>query len=190
MLKKFYKWCGNPKTEIWLGVISFAESSVFLIPADALFVFMVAARPQKAWRYTILATITSVSGGIVGWMLGAYLYEQLAKPMLIFFGELDSFENFAVNQGFSTYLLLITSGLTHIPPIKIMTLVSGAMRIPLMTFIALATVTRGARFLLLGWLIRIYGPQIATHLKHNLTFIPIVTALVVVCILAYFIAIT
>ena len=46
-----------------------------MIPAEVLFVPMGLARPERVYRYAVLATVGSVLGGIFGWFLGHYAYE-------------------------------------------------------------------------------------------------------------------
>ena len=121
MLRRLYEWtmslAGRQSAEIWLAVIAFVESSVFLVPADMLFVPMVIARPERAYRYALVATVASVLGGIAGWYLGHYAFDGLARPILEFYGKLDAFE--ALRRSASSHnailLLLITSGVALNP---------------------------------------------------------------------------
>ena len=86
MLKKLYDWtlslAGRKTAEAWLAIIAFVESSVFLVPADVLFLPMVLARPARAFRYALVATVASTLGGVAGYALGYFAYEALAKPVL------------------------------------------------------------------------------------------------------------
>ena len=96
MLRKLYDWTmalAARKTAVWwLAFVAFLESSIFLIPADVLFVPMALARPDRAYRYAIVATVASVVGGIAGWYIGYYAFEAVAKPALEFYGKFDAFE--------------------------------------------------------------------------------------------------
>ena len=96
MLRRLYDWtlslAARKSAEYWLAFIAFIESSIFLVPADVLFLPMALARPDRAYRYALVATVASVLGGIAGWMLGHYAYETVAKPVLEFYGKLDEFE--------------------------------------------------------------------------------------------------
>ena len=65
---------------------------MFVIPAEVLFVPMGLARPDRVYRYAVLATVASVLGGVFGWFLGHYAYEYIARPMLEFYGSLAAFE--------------------------------------------------------------------------------------------------
>ena len=97
MLKKLYDWtltlASSKSAELWLALIAFIESSVFLVPADVLFLPMALAKPNKAYRYALVATVASTLGGMAGYMLGYFAYESFAKPVLTFYGGLAEFEH-------------------------------------------------------------------------------------------------
>jgi membrane protein DedA with SNARE-associated domain len=76
--------------------------------------------------------------------------------------------------------LLITSGLAHLPPIKVVTILSGAMHVNIWLFIVAALVTRGARFYFLAWLLRRYGEPIRHFIEKRLGMIAGVAAAVVI----------
>ncbi|ALE03098.1 YqaA family protein [Bartonella ancashensis] len=152
----------------WLGLITFAESFVFPIPGDVLYIPMSLLHPQRAYRYAFIATICSVFGGIVGWYIGAYAYETIAKPILEFYGKYDDIQSLKnhVTLEFMTILLLI-SGLSHIPPIKIVTLLSGMMFFPLWLFVLICILSRGARFYCFAWLIQRFGHKMLSFLSKK-----------------------
>ena len=176
MLRRLYDWtmglAARPTAEIWLAVIAFIESSVFLVPADVLFVPMALARPGRAYRYALVATVASVLGGIAGWLLGYYAYETIAKPILEFYGKLDAFEALRTSSDRNAVLLLlITSGLAHMPPIKVVTILSGAAAVNIWLFIVSAIAARGARFFFLAWLLKAYGEPIRAFIEKRLSLI-------------------
>jgi membrane protein YqaA with SNARE-associated domain len=188
MLRKLYDWtmslAGRKSAEIWLAVIAFVESSIFLVPADVLFLPMSLARPQRAWRYALVATVASVLGGIAGWALGYYAFETIARPILEFYGKLDAFDRLRTGVTYETVvLLLITSGLAHLPPIKVVTILYGVANIDLGLFVVSAIVARGARFFFLAWLLRRYGEPIRHFIEKRLG--QITAAVAAVLILLY-----
>ncbi|MFC0244062.1 YqaA family protein [Falsochrobactrum ovis] len=187
MLRRLYDWtislAARKSAEWWLAIIAFVESSVFLIPADVLFLPMALARPNRVWRYAFIATVASVLGGIAGWYLGHYAYAQVAKPVLELYGKLDTFEE--LRKSTSTdmiLLLLITSGLSHLPPIKVVTILSGAAGINIWLFIASAIVARGARFYFLAWLLRRYGEPIRHFIEKRLGTIAAFAAILLIAL--------
>src|SRR5687767_7691904 len=156
MLRRMYDWtlslAARKSAEWWLWIISFVESSVFLIPAEVLMVPMGLARPERAYRYAVVATVGSVLGGIFGWFLGYYAYELVARPVLEFYGSLERFEVLRNSASRDAILLmLITSGLAHLPPMKVVTILSGAAGVDLWLFVVSAIVARGARFAAIAW---------------------------------------
>jgi membrane protein YqaA with SNARE-associated domain len=176
VLRRLYDWtlalAARKTAEYWLAVIAFVESSVFLIPADVLFIPMAIARRDRAYRYALVATIASVLGGIAGWLIGHYAYEAVARPILEFYGKLDAFESLRTSSNRDAVLLmLVTSGLAHLPPIKVVTILSGALNVDLGLFIASAVIARGARFFALAWLLRRYGPSIQEFIEKRLGLI-------------------
>ncbi len=185
MLRRLYDWtfslASRKSAEWWLAIIAFVESSVFLVPADVLFIPMTLARPQRAWRYALVATVASVLGGIAGWYIGFHAYEQIAKPILEMYGKLDTFERLRGSASADAILLmLITSGLAHLPPIKVVTILSGAAGVNLWLFIASAIVARGARFFFLGWLLKRYGDPIRHFIEKRLGLIASAVAAVLI----------
>lgn len=176
MLRGLYDWtmalAGRKSAEMWLAIIAFIESSVFLVPADVLFLPMALARRDRAYRYALVATVASVLGGIAGWMLGYFAYDHVAKPVLEFYGKLDTFEALRTSVSFEMILLLlVTSGLAHLPPIKVVTILSGVAGVNLWLFIASAILARGARFFFLAWLLRRYGAPIQEFIEKRLGLI-------------------
>lgn len=180
MFRKLYDWtlawARSRHAPTALGAISFVESSVFPIPADVIFIPMCAARPDKAMRFSLIATVTSVLGGIFGWFVGHYAFEWFAKPILEFYDKLDAFDALRADVASSTWLillLLVTSGMSHLPPMKVVTILSGVVGFDLLLFTLSAIVARGGRFYALGWLLKHYGAAILGFIERRLTSITI-----------------
>jgi membrane protein YqaA with SNARE-associated domain len=193
MLKRLYDWAislaARKSAEWWLGFIAFIESSVFVIPAEVLFVPMGLARPERVWRYAVIATVASVLGGVFGWGLGHYAYEYLARPVLEWTGGLAKFEELR-SQASGNFeflvLILITSSVAHLPPMKVVSIVSGALSVNIWLFIASCVLARGARFALMAWLLRRYGEPIREFIEKRLTLLAAIgAALVILLFVAY-----
>jgi membrane protein YqaA with SNARE-associated domain len=194
MLRKLYDWtlslAARKTAEVWLAVIAFIESSIFLVPADVLFLPMVLARPQRAWRYALVATVASTLGGIAGYLLGALAYEAVARPVLAFYGKLHEFEELRACTGEDTLLLLlVTSGLAHLPPIKVVTILAGVAQVSFAFFVLSCIIARGARFFALAWALRRWGEAIRHFIETRLTQIAIAAAALLIAlyfVLKYF----
>lgn len=187
MLRKLYDWtlslAARKTAEVWLAVIAFIESSVFLIPADVLYLPMALARPERAYRYAIVATVASTLGGIAGYFLGYLAYDALAKPVLAFYGKLDDFEQLRQCTGEDTImLLLVTSGLAHLPPIKVVTILAGVVQISFAFFVLSCIIARGARFMALAWAMRRYGEPIRHFIEKRLGLIAGLAAAILIAL--------
>jgi membrane protein YqaA with SNARE-associated domain len=187
MLRALYDWtlslAARKTAEIWLAVIAFVESSIFLIPADVLYLPMALARPERAYRYAIVATVASTFGGIAGYFLGLFAYDTLARPVLDFYGKLAQFEQLRQCTGEDTImLLLVTSGLAHLPPIKIVTILAGVVQISFGFFVLSCIIARGARFLALAWAMRRFGEPIRHFIEKRLGLIAGLAAAILIAL--------
>ncbi|WP_279111395.1 YqaA family protein [Bartonella apis] len=176
MLKKLGDWtlslAGRRSAEYWLAFIAFVESSVFLIPADVLFIPMSLINKEKTYRYAFIASLFSVLGGIAGWLIGHFAYEAIAKPVLEFYGKFETFEALRSNTSMEIILLLlITSGISHLPPIKVVTILAGVVGMNIWIFILSAIIARSARFYALAWLISRYGATVLEYLLPRLKWV-------------------
>jgi membrane protein YqaA with SNARE-associated domain len=176
MLRRLYDWtlslAARKSAQTWLAVIAFIESSVFLVPADVLFLPMALARPERAFRYAAIATLASVAGGVAGYYLGYFAYEAAARPVLAFYGKLAAFEELRRCTGEDTLLmLLVTSGLAHLPPIKVVTILAGVVQINFAFFVISCVVARGARFYALAFALQRYGEPIRDFIEQRLALL-------------------
>lgn len=171
MLRKLYDWVlaysAKPSAPWALGVVSFAESSIFPIPPDVLQVPMTLARPDRAWRYAFIATITSVLGGLVGYAIGALLYESVGKFLIDLYGYSDKAESFRAAYAHYGHWVILLKGLTPIP-YKLVTITSGFADYNLFWFVVLSLLTRGARFYMLAALLHYFGPSAREFIEKRL----------------------
>ena len=183
MLRRMYEWtmaqAARPNALRVLGAVSFAESSFFPIPPDAMILPMVLARPDHAWRIALVATVTSVLGGIAGYAIGYYLFETIGLWVINFYGYADKFEAFRAAYAEWGLLIILVKGLTPIP-YKIVTIASGAAAFDFWIFLAASIATRGVRFFLVAALLKYFGPPIRTFIERRLTLVTTVFVLFVV----------
>ena len=176
MFRRLYDWtlhwAASRHAPAALGTVSFVESSFFPIPADVLFIPMCLARPDRAMRYALVATVMSVLGGIFGWMIGHYAFDLIARPMLEMSGKIAAFNSLKASTGDGAILImLVTSGLTHLPPMKVVTILSGVVSFDLKWFIVSAIVARGARFYGLAYLLRHYGETMVEFVQARMIWV-------------------
>ena len=168
-----------------LFAVSFAESSFFPVPPDVILVPMALAKPEKARLYALVCTIASVLGGMLGYAIGAFLYDTVGHWLISAYGYGEGVEAFrAAYAKWGSWIILI-KGLTPIP-FKIVTIASGFAGYDFFMFVLLSIITRGARFFLEAELLRIYGEPIRDFVEKRLTLVT--TGFLVAVVGGFFIA--
>jgi membrane protein YqaA with SNARE-associated domain len=182
-LRRLYDWTldlAAKKNAAWaLSVVSFIESSVFPIPPDVLLIPMVLSNRAKAWWYAFLCTLASVLGALLGYAIGALLFEAVAQPILSFYGYADKFDEFAERYNEWGVWVVLMAGLTPFP-YKVITIASGATGLGLPVFIIASIVARGIRFFAVAGLIYVFGPPVRAFVEKRLGLVFAVSLAVLV----------
>jgi membrane protein YqaA with SNARE-associated domain len=171
MLRRIYDWCiaaADKPYALWvLGAMAFAESSFFPIPPDIMLLPMSMARPGRAWLFAGLCTIASVAGGVVGYAIGALLYDSIGQWLIHLYGLGDKVEAFRASYAEWGALIIIGKGLTPIP-YKLVTITSGFARYNIWLFILCSIIARGGRFFLVAVVLNRYGDVVRAELEKRL----------------------
>jgi membrane protein YqaA with SNARE-associated domain len=175
-INRLYEWtlaqAARPHALWVLGAISFIESSVFPIPPDVLLIPMVLARPTRAWLIALVCTVSSVLGGLLGYAIGALLFEAIGQPILQFYGYLPEFSEFQARYNDWGAWIVFFAGLTPFP-YKVITIASGVTGLDLTTFIVASVLSRGLRFFLVAALLWWMGEPIKRFIENNLGWLTI-----------------
>ncbi len=158
------QWARHRHAPVYLGTMSFAESSFFPVPPDVMLAPMCLAQPERAWRFALLTTITSVAGGLAGYAIGYFAFESLA-PWLQTTKYWTSYQT-AV-QWFNDYgfWAVFIAGFSPIP-YKVFTIAAGALSMALLPFTLASIIGRGARFYLVAGLMKWGGERMETALQR------------------------
>jgi len=163
ILRNLYNWtlvkAGHKKATWFLAIVSFSESSFFPIPPDIMLIPMILANRLKAWAYALICTLSSVIGGIFGYLIGYLFYSTIGSLIIQFYGLSNFFEKFENYYDQWGVLIVLGGGFTPFP-FKFITIASGVFNLNIFFFIIAATVARGIRFYLLSSLLFIYGDKI------------------------------
>lgn len=171
MIRGLYDWtmrlADHPRA-IWaLAVVAFIESSVFPIPPDVLMIPMILARPNRAFLIAAVALLASVLGGMLGYAIGFFAYEQIGQPILAAMGKGEAMEAFNTRFNDFGFWAVLTAGMTPFP-YKVITIMSGWSAMPLGTFIATSILARGLRFFIVAVLLWKYGAPIRDFIERRL----------------------
>lgn len=171
MIRRLYDWtmglAGGRHAERALFAVSFAESSFFPIPPDALMIPMILARREAAFRIALIATIASVLGALLGYYIGAALMDSVGQWVLTTYGKQDDFESLAARFSEWGAWAVLFAGVTPFP-FKVITIFSGAVKLSLPVFIASAVVARSLRFFIVAALLWRFGEPIRDFIERRL----------------------
>jgi membrane protein YqaA with SNARE-associated domain len=193
MLRRLYEWtmakAAHRHCERWLAAFAFMEASFFPVPPHPLLGLMCLAEPKKAIRFSAIATLASVAGGLLGYAIGYALYDTVGKWLIDLLGLSDGF---AVAQCklkadiWPVLLAFVVKGVTPIP-FKLLTITAGFLAIPLWLFLLASLASRAISFMIVGVLFRLYGAPIKAFIDKYLLA---VTAAFVALVIAGFAVLT
>jgi membrane protein YqaA with SNARE-associated domain len=171
MLKRIYDWCvgsADKPYSLWiLSAMAFAESPFFPIPPDVMLIPMSLAQPKRAWLYATVCTIASVLGGLLGYAIGALLYDSIGHWLIQLYGLGDKVEAFRSSYAQWGAVIILLKGLTPIP-YKLVTITSGFAGYNIWLFVLCSIVARGGRFFVVAVLLNRYGDFIRAELEKRL----------------------
>jgi membrane protein YqaA with SNARE-associated domain len=151
---------------MWLVLLSFSESSFFIIPPDVLLLAMLSFG-EKKWKHLVfLTSAASVAGAVFGYLVGAFLFEPLAQPIISFYGLTDKFNYVGDLYTSGVFLAVFTAAFTPIP-FKVFVLSAGFFNVPFIPFLFAGALGRTLRFSLVAWLSKEYGPLFAKKFLEN-----------------------
>ncbi|MBO32417.1 MAG: cytochrome B [Rhodospirillaceae bacterium] len=171
MLRRLYDWtmglAAHKHALIALALISVVESSVFPIPPDVLLIPMVLAARDRAWLIAGVCMVASVIGGVGGYGIGFFLFEQVGKPILELYHYTAKFDQFQETYNEWGVWLVFIAGVTPFP-YKVITIFSGVTGLNLPVFIVASILARGLRFFIVAALLWKFGEPIRAFIERSL----------------------
>jgi len=181
------RFAEGPHSTAWLSFFSFVEAAFFPIPPDVLLIAILATKEHRRWFfYSFVTTISSVFGGMMGYLIGFAFYGLIGEKMIAFYGLEDQFIKIGEMFGKSAFLSVFISGFTPIP-YKVFTVASGFFEINFLIFVLASLLGRGARFFLVGFLMHIFGEKLGDAIYKRVNLVSIIVGVVILGIVLLFI---
>ena len=174
MFNTLYKKCldlaAHKSSKYYLAIVSFIESSFFPIPPDVMVIPMVISKKNDFFKIFLIATIFSVLGGILGYLIGA-LFLDIGMQIMTFYGYQEKLlslkENLISSNGFYAWLgILFLAGFTPLP-YKVFTIASGLIGFNILIFILISFISRGLRFFIVSYLSYKFGDLFTKFIEKN-----------------------
>ena len=185
--RRLYDWvihfADTPHGERALFLLSFAESSFFPVPPDVLLAPLTLGAPKKWFRFALSCSIASVLGGILGYLIGMFLWQQIGPWVFAHMGGLGftpaNFDSF--QQGYQQYdfWIVFTCGFTPLP-YKVCTITAGVAKISFLGFIIASVVSRSARFFIVAGLFGWKGEAIRPFIEKYFNWLSLAFVLLLV----------
>ena len=187
MFNTLYKKCLNlaahKSSKYYLAAVSFIESSFFPIPPDVMVIPMVISKKNDFFKVFLIATIFSVLGGILGYLIGAFFFDVGMQVMTFYDYEnklISLKDNLINSDGFYAWLsILFLAGFTPLP-YKVFTIASGLIGFNILIFIIVSLISRGLRFFIVSYLSYKFGDLFTQFMdKHGSKWFTIFGILIV-----------
>ena len=183
LYSRVMQWSRHKHAERYLDALSFAESSFFPIPPDVMLAPMSMAQPKNAWRFAFITTITSVLGGLLGYLIGLFAFE-LIEPLLHEFHYHEKYLQAKLWFDEWGFWAIFIAGFSPIP-YKVFTITAGVISMALLPFVIASMIGRGARFFLVAGLMSWGGEKMEKKLHQYVDMLGWLTVLAVVAIIFY-----
>lgn len=174
-------WAAHPHAERYLVGVSVFEAIFFPVPTALMLIPMVVSKPHKAMRLATLATVTSVLGGLFGYLLG-YLAIAAVEPWI---HQLGWWEKYMIARSwFDEYGIwaVAIAGFTPIP-FKMFTISAGALSMALLPFLLASLLGRSAHFFLIALLMAWAGPKMEPTVRRYIEWLG--WGVILIAIIAY-----
>ena len=182
-INKSLKLASHKNSKSFLGFISFIESFIFPIPPDVFIIPMTIANRQDWFKIAIVATIGSVLGACLGYLIGFVFFNEIGIKIFDLYGvDNISFlqEKVSSEGGIIAWItLLAIAGFTPVP-FKLLTITSGFVQFNIIYFVIVSTLTRGSRFFIVAFLIGNFGPTMRKIIEKKLVTISIIISIVII----------
>jgi len=166
--------------ERYLAGVSIIESIFFPVPTALMVAPMAVARPERAVQIAVIATVTSVLGGLFGYALGYYAIAAV-EPVIESAGYWDKYmtaQDWFTRWGFWA---VVVAGFSPIP-FKLFTISAGAMSMSIPPFLFAALIGRSGHFFLVSLSMAWAGPKLEPMVRRYIEWLGWAT---VIALLAY-----
>ncbi len=162
---KVLDWSRHRLAERYLALISFAESSFFPIPVVLMMAPMMVAKPERRWYLASLTTVTSVLGGIAGYLIGAFLFDSVGQSIVDFYSAGDKL--IQLKNWFDQYgvWLVLLAGVSPIP-YKLVTISAGALGLAFIPFVIASLLGRSVQFFFVALIVHFGGPNLEANIRR------------------------
>ena len=173
----------------FLTFLFFIEA-IFFVPVDPILALFCLENRKKSYWYATLATLGSVIGGIVAYLIGLYVWNTVGPQIIhskyvTYIIKPETFEYLCSQYNYYAHWAVLIAGFSPIP-YKAATLTAGFCRISFIPFVLFSVIARGARFFLIAWVLKRWGKQIKKYIDRYFNLFVVLTIIVIGAAILFF----
>ncbi|MCK5590863.1 MAG: DedA family protein [Candidatus Pacebacteria bacterium] len=172
----------GPRARLWLIAFSFSEASFFPVPPDVLLIAILLTNGANWVKYSLITTLSSVSGGVLGYIIGASFFAVLGEPLITFYHLEESVLYLGTVFSEKAFVSIFLAAFTPIP-FKVFTIAAGLFHIDFFIFIIASLLGRGMRFFAVGYLVHRFGEKISLLLFKYFNIISLFIAIIILALI-------
>ena len=166
----------------WIVFLLTVCESIFLfIPPEVFMTPPIIANKRRALPITVAASLGSIVGGAIAYMIGMWLYDSVGVWLIETFSNPELIES-TIKPMFSKYgiLIIVLTAVTPIP-YKLLAIWLGYIGYPMILFLAVSAIFRTGRFATIATLL--YFFQERANAIVNKYFWPLTIGAIIAAIL-------
>ena len=127
-------------------LLTICESIFLFIPPEVFMTPPIIANKKRALPITVAASLGSIVGGAIAYMIGMWLYDSVGIWLIETFSNPELIET-AIKPMFSKYgiMIIVLTAVTPIP-YKLLAIWLGFIGYPILLFLAVSAIFRTGRF--------------------------------------------
>lgn len=166
---KLYNWAiakaESKRSSFWISLLFSLEIALFL-PLDAVLMFFCLQNRKKILLYIALATVASTMSGLIGYLLGHFLWDLISPYAIPYVISSAAFAKISLHfQQYESWAIFMGALLPF--PLKVLTLSAGVFKLGVLPFLSYFLCARFIRFSLLGGAMMIWGDAVKNFLDRH-----------------------
>lgn len=183
MLRTRWEWfverAHGAHAKVWLVVLSFTESSIFIIPPDFLLAAILLAGSERWLYYSIITTAASIAGAVFGYVIAALFFNIIGEPLINFYHWHEEVAAVKVMFERDAFVAVLVGAFTPIP-YKVFVLAAGFLRIDFFVFLIASIIGRSMRYVGLAFGVHMLGERMMALVQRYSMLAAVIAALLLV----------
>ncbi|WP_300379304.1 VTT domain-containing protein [Henriciella sp.] len=166
-------------------LIGFIENTIVVVPAEPIYMPLMALRRKTAWLVAAALLLGNVLGGLVMYWLGAVFADDAIQPLVTMLDANVAYEDTMAKLKTDGFATLFMVGVTPFP-FQVGTAAAGAAGYSIPLFIIAVTLSRSIRYFAEAGLVMLVGDKAEAIMKRHELELTIVGAILFVAFIIYF----